>query len=133
MGKHFIEWTRKEFEAVPYRDDWGVEVICDSLVILPSRRLHDSGYRAMDFIAIKGGKPLCRLSGCSDVIHINGIGGHGHRWLERYGTVPKLVPAHGWSIDCLPKSGLLHIFCDKKIICGSALSSFEIFADEVEK
>lgn len=117
----------------PYREDWGKEVVCDSLVILPLRSMHDSGYRAMDFIAIKDGKPLCRLSGCSDVVHVGGIGGHGYGWLKKYGTVPKLVPPQAWSIDSLPKSGLLHIFCYETIICGSALSSFEIFASGVKR
>jgi hypothetical protein len=118
------DWTRKDFESLPVRK-WNEDVgEFDNLVILPTRRLHDSGFRCMDFVAVRGSEPLCRLSGCSDVIHIDGIGGFG----EWHGTVPKLIPPKHWSIDCLKKSGLLRIFCNKKLKAGEALSSFELFA-----
>lgn len=90
--------------------------------------LHDSGYRLLDFVACKGDKPICRLSGCSDVININGIGGYGNSWLEKFKKVPKMIIPIGWSIDCLPKSGLLRLFCEKKLIAGNALGTFEVFA-----
>lgn len=116
--------TRKQFEAVTYREDWSKHVTCDEIVILPTRRMHDSGYRSMDFVAIKNGKPLCRLSGCSDVIHIDGIGGRGYK--REYSD---LVERKAWSIDCLLKSGLLRMWVhDYNLICGSSLSSFEVFA-----
>ena len=126
--KNVNNMTRKEFESVPYRKRWDKPVVCTSLVILPgkSRPLHDSGYRTMDFVAVKNDKPICRLSGCSDVLHIDGIGGYGFNWLEKYGAVPKMIPPSAWSIDCLPKSGLLRMFCNGEIVCGSSLSSFEI-------
>jgi len=129
------EMTRKEFEALHHRD-WDERIEFDSMVILPGRAkdLHDSGYRCMDFVAVKNGKPLCLLSGCSDVINIDGIGGHGHNWLKKYGSVPDRVPTSGWSIDCLKKSGLLRIWpSSNKMTCGCAMSSFEIFALPKEK
>lgn len=89
--------------------------------------MHDSGYRLLDFVAVKDQKPICRLSGCSDVIHIEGIGGLGFDWLHRYTGVPDLVPPTDWSIDCLKRSGLLRMFCRGGIRVGSALSSFEIY------
>ncbi len=124
--------TRKQFNAIPYRKKWNEDVVCDSIVILPgySREIHDSGYRSMDFVAVKGGEPICRLSGCSDVIHVDGIGGYGFDWVKRYGGVPKLVFPSSWSIDCLPKSGLLRMFCNGKIVCSASLSSFEIYRKE---
>lgn len=90
--------------------------------------MHDSGYRCMDFVAVKDDKPICRLSGCSDVIHIEGIGGFGYDWLNKYGSCPKLVPHSGWSIDCLATSGLLRMFVGDGIRVGRALSSFEIYS-----
>lgn len=42
----------------------------------------------------------------------------------------RLMPLNGWSVDCLPTSGLLRIFCDKKMYVGSSLSSFEIYFKE---
>ena len=120
--------TRKEFEALPDRK-WDQVIICNSIVILPTRHMHDSGYRCMDFVACVGNDPLCLLSGCSDVIHVDGIGGYGDNWLRRYGTVPSATPPSGWSIDCLPTSGLLRMWPSSgKILCDSALSSFEMYA-----
>jgi hypothetical protein len=91
--------------------------------------MHDSGFRRMDFVACKDGKPICKLSGCSDVVHFDGIGGFGYDWAHRYGTVPRLIPPSGWSMDCLARSGLLRIFPNtRRIHVGLALSSFEIYA-----
>lgn len=71
-------------------------------------------------------KSFCKLSGCSDVIHIDGIGGYG-KWTADRG-VPTLVPPKGWSIDCLKKSKLIRLFSDGKLRAGRALSSFELYA-----
>lgn len=130
---NITEMTKKDFESLRHRNR-DENVICDSIIILPSRRLHDSGYRCMDFVAVKDIEPICLLSGCSDVIHIEGVGGYGDNWLNKYNNVPSLVPPSSWSIDCLPKSGLLRIWpSSRKIRCGSALSSFEIFSINEEK
>jgi hypothetical protein len=118
-------WTRKQF-------------VCDCIVVLPMKKMHGSGYRLMDFVAIKDGKPLCKLSGCSDVIHIDGIGGSGYRYdrlnpTQRYFDLTK---QKAWSIDCLAKSGLLRMWASyNDLICGPSLSSFEIWAvrEEVKK
>ena len=124
------EMTREDFEAVP-ECAWDKDIgEFDSLIILPAKagsELHDSGYRAMSFIAVKDAKPLYKLSGCSDVIHLDGIGGFGKDWLEKIGKVPVTVKPSGWSMDCLPISGLLRLFSSKKLTVGLALSSFEIF------
>ncbi len=122
------EWTKAELKALPHRE-WNEEIICEGIIILPenlSEGLHDSGYRYMDFVAIKDDKPFCRLAGGADVIHINGIGGYG----EWAGSIPKQIDPISWSIDCLPKSGLLRLFCGRPLKCGPALSSFEVIALE---
>lgn len=126
--KQIEDMKRSEFEALPSRN-WNEDIgEFDSLIILPKRHLHDSGYRCMDFVAVRDFKPVCRLSGCSDVIHIEGIGGLGYRWLERFGEYPKSVKPIGWSIDCLRTSGLLRLFTGRKMLAGEALSSFEVFS-----
>lgn len=118
--------TRKDFLALPHRK-WDEKIECTDIVILPSRARHDSGYRLMDFVAIRNGVPVCLLSGCSDVVHLDGIGGFGP-WDSARGF-PSLVPPSGWSIDCLPVSGLLRIWpSSRRISCRPALSSFEIYA-----
>jgi len=126
--------TRKQFDKLPFRKNWQEPVEFASMVILPLRTRHGSGYRALDFVAINNkGQPICRLSGCSDVIHVDGIGGFGNNWLKQYGTVPKAVPATGWSVDCLATSGLLRMWPNSyHMTCGGSLSSFEIYALEKE-
>jgi hypothetical protein len=120
----YYDMTRKQFEAVPDREKWDEHIICDCIVIMPTKKMHGSGYRMMDFVAIKDGKPLMRLSGCSDVIHIDGIGGSGYKKVYS-----DLVERRSWSIDCLNKSGLLRMFVsDCDLVCGGSLSSFEIWA-----
>jgi len=126
--KPLEQWTRKEFSVLPDRK-WGEDIgEFDSLIILPLRRLHDSGFRCLDFVAAIGNKPICLLSGCSDIIHIDGIGGYGYNWLQNSGGIPNTVVPVGWNIDCLKTSGLLRIFTGGKLIAGEALSSFEIYA-----
>jgi len=122
--KTVTQMTRKEFNALPSRE-WGEDIgPFQSLIILPRRGLHDSGYRLMDFVAVRDGIPVCRLSGCSDVLHIDGIGGYG----RFRGALPEAVPPKDWTIDCLPKSGLLQIF-GPVLTCGPALSSFELYGE----
>lgn len=128
MKNDINKMSRKDFEALPL-NKWNNDIgELDSLIILPTRHIHDSGYRCLDFVAVRDNKPLCRLSGCSDVVHIEGIGGFGFNWRNRYGTYPKLIPPTEWSIDCLAVSGLFRLFTRGKIKTGDALSSFEIYS-----
>lgn len=114
----YTTWSRKAFLKLPFRESWDKEVKdLDAIVLLPMRHKHDSGFSCMDFIAIRDGKPICRLSGCSDVVHIDGIGAILHQEKQ------------SWSIDCLYPSGLMRIFCmNEKVVAGMGLSSFELFA-----
>lgn len=133
MKTDITKMNRKDFENLPLRTDWNTEVLCDSLVILPTRRKHDSGYMCMDFVAVRKNEAICRVSGCSDVIHFNGIGGYGENWLEKYNTVPKEIPVIDWNVDCLP-CGLLRVFSHSyDLKCGAALSSFDLYAVKKEK
>ncbi len=120
--------TIKDFEKVP-RAPWSLEIECDSLIILPGseKDIHDSGYRCMSFIVVKDNKAIYQIGGGSDVLHIEGIGGYGYDWLTENKHAPVKVKPKSWSIDCLPKSGLLRLFNNKKMICGNSLSSMEIF------
>jgi hypothetical protein len=131
--------TLKQLCSVPFKAGWNDEVKCSSLIVIPGggkkKELHDSGYRTMSFVATdENDMPITQLSGCSDVISLDGIGGYGYRWLEKHGTVPKLVDVAGWAIDCLPVSGCLRLFCSgRDILCGASLSTFEIYAVAREK
>lgn len=156
--KMIERWTVGEFRRLPHRK-WDEKIEFDSMVILPAQfdwiglvkykvklylsrtlglkepdiweisHLHDSGFRMMDFVAIKDGEAVCLLSGCSDVIHIDGIGGFGKDWFLQYGDVPKTVRPSSWMVDCLPVSGLLRMWASgRKMTCGPSISSFEIYA-----
>ena len=121
--KLITEMTRKEFEDLPGRK-WDEDIgQFTALVILPLRRKHESGLRLMDFVAAREARPLCRLSGCSDVLHIGGIGGYG----GGLSNPPRRIP---WQIDCLPKSGLLCLSSFEYLYCGDALSSFSIYSTD---
>ena len=128
-AKDISEMTRRDFEELPYRESWDEEVECSSLVVLPSRRLHDSGYRCMAFVLCQENIAFMRVGGGSDVVHIEGIGGFGYLWHEREGAQRFMLPPSGWSIDCLKKSGLLRLFpMSHRLMVGASLSSFEIWA-----
>lgn len=129
--KDFTKWTRKEFEALPTPKSYTNEEIgeVDSLVILPEKHYHDSGWRCMSFVTIQNGVPTYRISGCSDVIHLGGIGGHNFKSIDRIKS--QTVPNADWHIDCLPVSGLLRIFSGNyKLFVGASLSDFELFYKE---
>lgn len=117
----WTRWTRNDFEALPDISELDEKPeIVDSLVILPTRRLHDSGYRIMNFAVIVNNKPVCRLAGCSDVIKLGGTCG----W---NGKTPSEARPIVWSIDCLATSGLLRLFCDTRIRLTPPFSTFEVY------
>lgn len=97
-----------------------------SLVILPTNKVNEElkEYRLMDFVAVDFEHfPICRLSGHSDALHIDGIGGFG-AWK---GFIPDKVEKKCWTIDCLSKSGLIHIFCNCKLKAPKSFTSFEVY------
>ena len=115
--KPYEDWTRAEFEALPVRK-WNEDIgLVQSIIILPTENMHDSGYRCMDFVAIQESEPTYRLSGCSDVLHIGGI-------------INEKI--QHFSIDCLPVSGLLRLFSARRklLVIGDSLSDFDIYESE---
>lgn len=101
----------------------------DSLIIIPERYKHDSGYMCMSFAGCKGDKAVCLMGSGSDVIHLDGIGGYGKWWKGAGSQIPEKIPPKAWSIDCIP-CGYLRIFAGRdKITMGSLPPSFEIYAD----
>lgn len=135
--KHYTKWTRKEFESLPRPKDYtNYEIgLVDSLIILPQKHNHESGWKSMSFVTIQNDKPTYVVSGCSDVILLGGIGGTNaytndiYKFRERVNR--NLVPNPNWHIDCLPVSGLLRIFSGRyKMYVGASLSSFELYFKE---
>lgn len=129
--------TVEDFMKVPYWRDVidgddlrGFEF--DSLVIIPTNDIHESGFRCMDFVALDNhGEPICRLSGVSDVLKLDGIGGYGiwSPYIKPY--PPRMIEPKSWSIDCLKESGFLRIFAREGLFLDGPwpLSSFELYAE----
>ncbi len=121
---------KTEFNQIPYRKCFNSEEpLFDSIVIIPTNRKHSSGWKCMDFVGCINNKPIVRLSGCSDVLHLDGIGGYGHNWLESVSGVPTKIDVNGLKIDCLP-SGYLRLWLKDgfKFLADSSVSDFEIYA-----
>lgn len=100
---NIFDMTKEDFEKVPKRGGWSRDIgEFNALVIIPQDYVHDSGWMCMDFVAVsKKGEPICRLSGCSDVLNLDGIGGYG-KWRADEHQFPNRIEPKGWSIDCLP-------------------------------
>lgn len=137
-----FEMTKEDFAKLPKLgvDDYeGFDPMKDtfeSLVVIPTGELHDSGFGCMEFALLNDiGEPICRVNGIADVICIDGIGGYGvrnifkaHRLID--GT--PVVRPHGWKIDCLP-CGYLRLFCGARLMLERPYwtsSTFEIYAEE---
>lgn len=121
-AKHYEMWTRKEFEALPELGRWKGETESptevDCLIIMPTRKLHDSGYRIIDIVVIKDEEPIGKFSNMTDVLQI-----------VRSNETPRT-----WSMDWLRVSGLMRIWAagyDCQII--SPFSAFEISAIKINK
>lgn len=124
---NIMEMKKEDFKKVPFRDKNTDLSDFYSVVILPTEEMHDSGYMCMDFVAVNTKRePICRLSGCSDVLDIDGIGGYG---IDREGLTTGLAAVKGWAVDCLP-CGLLRIYTKdgyKLKVGNMAGSNYELY------
>ena len=142
--KKIFDMTKEDFAAVPYLDTWNNwdELVKDnpsgrlefsSVVIIPAMRdgeivIHDSEWACMDFVLVKDSVPIGKIGGCSDVLHIDGIGGIGD---DRGNPMfYHMVPTKGWSIDCLPKTGYLNLWTHRVLYLRDKFvgSSAEIYS-----
>jgi hypothetical protein len=100
--------TRKQIMNVPSRKWDDCSLTFDCIVIVPLRKVHDSGYRMIDCVAVVNDEPIARLSGCSDSI------------ILKKGSME-------WKMDCLRISGLFRLWVHgSNLKCGPALSTFEV-------
>lgn len=122
-----FEITKENVKELPLID-WldNHDELFDSIVIVPTGEIHESGYQCMEFVFCNGDEAVKRVDRGSDVLHIDGIGGYGGRitWNK---PLPTTLPLRSWSIDCTP-NGFLRLFSSRCRIKGSdGLSSYEIF------
>lgn len=78
------------------------------IILVPMPEVHESGFRCMKFILVNKDEIVGAVSGWSDVIHLNGIGGYGRsiKEVSKSGKVDRI----GWCIDCLAESRCMRLF-----------------------
>ena len=116
--------TLEDFIDLPTVTEWDPTIKYTGIVILPSGHLHDSGWGSMYFIPENNGKATFKISGYSDCLHIDGIGGFGKSIAKTNWENPKPI---GWRIDCL-QCGLIRVFARLTLDESNfALSDFAIY------
>ena len=116
-AKDLNEYSLEELQEI---QNFGEKELFNSLIIVPSEEIHDSGFRCMKAILVRDGEIVGAVSGWSDVIHPNGIGNYGNSFEKSY----KYVPYIGLSMDCLVKSKCIRLLMRKSckmedIICSN--------------
>ena len=122
------QMKKSDFKEIPFREPYTNIGAFASLVIIPTRRMHDSGWACMEYVAVdRDDEPICKFGGCSDVLHMDGIGGRG-RWNGI--SIPTDIRAKGWTIDCLP-CGYLRLWSKFKLTTDEfCVSDAEIYSEE---
>lgn len=125
----------EELREVPYIEP-NANLKIGGIVIVPLEEVHDSGYACLKFVLLKaGGEIIGAVGGCSDVIHINGIGGYGDYQTCEESIKTGKIDVAAWSLDCLPISGCLRLFIASgsmripEFIC----SDFDVYAVKKER
>jgi hypothetical protein len=108
-GKSLNAWTRTELLNLPERA-WAAETDYDSIMVLSTRRKHDSGWAIMAIIGVRGGHPVEVACGCCDDIE----------W-----KLPPMLRGIGqMRTDCAMRSGAIHFWAPGSTFrVGIALSS----------
>ncbi len=116
--KGLNQWGRDELLKLPTRA-WDADSEYDSLLLLSTRRKHDSGWAIMAIVGVRDGQPVEIACACCDDIE----------WkLPTMQTVGGGAYSIGqMRMDCAMRSGALHAWARKaKFRVGVALSSVEV-------
>lgn len=111
-------WGRDELLKLPMRE-WKMDSEYDSVLLLSTRRKHESGWAMMAIIGVRKGQPVEIACSCCDDIE----------W-----KLPPMITVGGGEfsigqmrMDCAIRSGALHAWArGAKFRVGAALSSTEI-------
>jgi hypothetical protein len=118
QSKEINTWTRKELLGLPIRV-WDTPSEYSSILILSTRRKHDSGWAIMAIVGVRSGQPFEIACACCDDIE----------WkLPPMQTVGNGSYSIGqMRMDCALRSGALHAWAQKaKFRVGHALSSVSV-------
>ena len=125
---NILDLTKEELLAI---DNYSPTGDFGGIVIVPTGELHDSGFQMMKFILCDGYNVVGAVSGFSDVVHLDGIGGYGLNYKNT--VLTKTTHVIGWKMDCLPKSGCMRLFTNRgnNLKLQSFISSdFEIYVED---
>lgn len=125
----------EELREVPYIEP-KANLKIGGIVIVPLEEVHDSGYACMKFVLLgEFHEVIGAVGGCSDVIHINGIGGYGDYQTCEESIKTGKIDVAAWSLDCLPTSGCLRLFnCHGSMRISELIGSdFDVYAVKKEK
>jgi len=115
------EISRAELLALPTRN-WQSSSNYDSIMLLHSRRKHDSGWGIIYVIGVNKGKPVEIAAAPDDI-----------EWVSPAPYVCAGRPYGQMRMDCCFRSGAMHAWqYDHKFFVGSALSSTRIDIKPVE-
>jgi len=132
--KHINNMTRKELLEVPARGDYRESTKCDSFVIIPTGKKHESGYGKMVVIACDtNGFPICKVTDFSDVLQLLNYDRYSDKHIHPSSPVQQDEIVYRWRIDCLPESKQIHIWTDNPIEIGSAHSDIDIKCYETKE
>jgi len=114
--KRLNDWTHKELMALPERE-WGEESEYDSVLIVSTKKKHDSGWAAMAIIGVRNLMPVEIASSCTDDIS----------WHTPIPSRLGNISVSDVRSDMAFKSGAIHFWSRKyKFVVGAALSSLDI-------
>jgi len=106
------EYTKRELLKLKERD-WQQKSIYDSIVIVPTRTKHDSGFTLMAIIGIRNGKPIEIAAHCDDV-----------NWYIPSGVYPGEMILR---TDCYYPHNIIHFWSNKCIFeVGASASSTDV-------
>lgn len=121
LKKDIMVMTKEQLQEL---ENFKPKETFNAVVIVPMEENHDSDFSCMKFILLKGYNIVGVVSGWSDVININGIGGYGEHL-----DLDKPRKGYDWSIDCLPVSKCVRLFIgeSKELYTDSFIGSNFIF------
>ena len=115
------DYTLEELRGI---EEFGESELFDSVIIVPMNDVHDSGFRCMKFILMRGREMVGAVGGWSDVIHPNGIGNYGkydNGYVQRVAS--RRAPYIGLSMDCLRESNCVRIMLRELCKCDDFIGS----------
>lgn len=121
LKKDIMVMTKEQLQEL---ENFKPEGTFNAVVIVPMEKNHDSDFSCMKFILLKGYEIVGVVSGWSDVVNINGIGGYGEHL-----NLNKQRKGYDWCIDCLPVSKCVRLFIDesKELYIDNFIGSNFIF------